>query len=271
MEKLIKRIHAKVTEVCERQAEKDSCGYAQAAWFKESGHEQVKENLTEKGFKKWLNKAIELGYTADDVETIRTYIDGYRIWHEWVKFELEIPVYGKYSSFETIKFPKNSELPKDFVISFAKREEEEQAKQDTERKKERLEREAKMAEHKRQETEKRIRLEKEKQIWITEHGSDYLKRATKLNYNCQRKYITERVALEYPDYQIDFDERAEWKDRSCPSLAALDEVEELIEAKVKAKVVWLTRQIENDDYPWDPCEAVVIQEYLSKYNLVKII
>lgn len=118
---------------------------------------------------------------------------------------------------------------------------------------------------------------KDRADWIARHGSDYLKRATALDYNCQRQYVTERTALEYPDYTIDFDDYAEWNDRACPSAKALAEVEKLVAASISAKVVWLThpaRPWESDDdgYPveeWDPREAIVIQNYLSKYVLVK--
>lgn len=278
MENLINRIHSIVGNVCNKKAEEEGRGFAQAAWFFENGHGQIKEELTREGFKEWFDKAIELGYTADDVLVYRAYATGYKSWYEWVKFDLEIPVYGQYSAFNAIEFPKDSELPKDFVMPFIKREEEEQAKRDAERERKRLQHEDEIAKREQQEAEEKARLEEEKKAWIAEHGSDYLKRATKLDYNCQRQYIKERVALEYPDYTVDFDEQAEWKDRACPSLTALYEVEKLIEAGVKAEVVWLTEPIgpanAGDDYyeyDWVSCEAIVITEYLGRYILVKIV
>ena len=117
----------------------------------------------------------------------------------------------------------------------------------------------------------------ERSAWIAEHGSDYLRRATALGYNCQRQYMTERAAAELPGFDVDFDRRAEWQNRSCPSVEALELVEALIEGGHNAEVVWLVEpvaQLEDEDGcpAWfDPCEAVVVQEYLGKYYLVKIL
>jgi len=92
-----------------------------------------------------------------------------------------------------------------------------------------------------------------------------------------KRYVTERAALEFPEYVVDFDDNATWKDRACPSMAALEEVERLIEAgHHNAKVVWLTEptyEITDEEYyaegPFEPCEAVVVIDYLGKYDLVK--
>ena len=118
--------------------------------------------------------------------------------------------------------------------------------------------------------------EAERLAWIETHGSDYLQRAVKLGYNCQRQYVTERVTKEFPGYALDFDNNANWKNRSCPSMAALEEVERLIEAGHDAKVVWLTEptyEITDEEYyaegPFEPCEAVAVIDYLGKYDLVK--
>ena len=131
----------------------------------------------------------------------------------------------------------------------------------------------------RQKTE-RERKETEKTTWITAHGSDHLRHAAKLGYDCQRQYITERVAHELPGFTVDFDELAKWKSRTCPSEEALELVEALIKADHDTKCVWLTNSTvkpewddDEDDYRegFEPCEAVVIQGYIGKYDLVKII
>ena len=118
--------------------------------------------------------------------------------------------------------------------------------------------------------------EAERLAWISEYGSDYLQRAVKLGYNCQRQYVTERAAKEFPGYEVDFDNRAAWKSRSCPSMAALEEVERLIRQGYDAEVVWLTEPtygITDEEYyaegPFEPCEAVAVIDYLGKYDLVK--
>lgn len=124
---------------------------------------------------------------------------------------------------------------------------------------------------------------KERAEWIAAHGSDYLKRATALEYNCQRQYVIERAAFEHPDYVVDFDDNARWKDRACPSIEALEEVEKLVASGLDAKVVWLTHpadcaEIDTDEYDpyehyeheeWEAREAIVIRSYLDKYDLVK--
>ena len=116
--------------------------------------------------------------------------------------------------------------------------------------------------------------------WIEEHGSEYLKRAFGMGYNCHRKYVIERAACEAPGFTVDYSDKAEWKDRSCPSAKALDEAVAAGNLGLgEARVVWLTNgpvdvltPIDEllDDY-FSPREAVVISEYLGKYNLVKIL
>jgi hypothetical protein len=121
----------------------------------------------------------------------------------------------------------------------------------------------------------RERREREKADWIVAHGSDHLKRATALGYDCQRQYVTERAKAEFPDYIVDFDNRAEWDTLFCPTEETLAEVEQLIEQGFDAKAAWLTHppyKMENEDwkhYDDFPCEAIVVRGYLGKYNLVK--
>jgi hypothetical protein len=129
------------------------------------------------------------------------------------------------------------------------------------------EREAREAE----EAAMREEREKEKRQWIAEFGSDYLKRAVKLGYDCQRQYVTERADKEFPEFDVDFDYQAEWRSRSCPSEEALELVEDALERGFDAEVVWLTeptREIEYDE-EYEAREAVVVENYLGKYTLVK--
>jgi hypothetical protein len=117
-----------------------------------------------------------------------------------------------------------------------------------------------------------------KTAWIAEHGSDRLKRAIEKGHDCQRKYVIERSAVEAPGYVVDFENAADWKDRPCPSLSALNEADEAESLKLgNVKIVWLTDEPRtskrtSDDYYEDEfqaCEAVVIRGYLGKYDLVK--
>lgn len=131
---------------------------------------------------------------------------------------------------------------------------------------------AKRAEIAKQKAEREAR-EQEKTDWITSHGSDHLRRAHKLGYDCQRKYVTERANQEFPDFAVDFNEWARWQSRACPSKDALDIVEKLIEQGHNAECVWLVHPpygMGEDEYPddFDPCEAVVVKDYLFKHTLV---
>jgi hypothetical protein len=124
----------------------------------------------------------------------------------------------------------------------------------------------------RKETEEKAAAEKkaaaeEKAAWVQAHGSDFLKRVHALGYDCQRQYVTERAEKELPDFHVDFDIDFSWKSRSCPSEEALEMVEELISKGYNAEVVWLTEAPGLDE----PCEAVVVHNYLGKYDLIRLV
>jgi len=106
-----------------------------------------------------------------------------------------------------------------------------------------------------------------KALWIETHGSAHLRRASLHGYNCQRRYVTERAALELPGYELDFDDRAEWKSRTCPTEEALDEVDRLKELGHTASVVWLSEADDLDE--GDEREAIVVSGYLGKYTLLR--
>lgn len=118
------------------------------------------------------------------------------------------------------------------------------------------------------------RRDAERAAWVAEHGSDYLKRAVGAGYDCQRRYVEERAALEMPGFLVDFDEQADWRSRACPSEAALDRALALRDDGHIVEVVWLTRPVEIDDEdaaygePFDPREAIVVTGYLGRYTLV---
>lgn len=117
-----------------------------------------------------------------------------------------------------------------------------------------------------------------KTAWVTAHGSDHLKRACAGGYDCSRKYAIERGAFEAPGFVVDIEDAAEWKDRSCPSLAGLNAADAATALGLgEARIVWLKAAPadakQTGDYydyePFGPCEAIVIGDYLGKYNLVK--
>jgi hypothetical protein len=114
----------------------------------------------------------------------------------------------------------------------------------------------------------------EKAAWCAAHGSDQLRRGVAAGYDCGRLYVIERAALEAPGYIVDYEDHADWKDRSCPSLAALNEADAISEKLGKpAQVVWLTdeplAQKRGEDWEYDADgftagEAVVVLDYLGK-------
>ena len=120
--------------------------------------------------------------------------------------------------------------------------------------------------------------EAEKGAWIAEHGSAHLQRAVAEGYDCQRLYVLERAAIEAAEFIVDFYNGAEWRERSCPTVAALDACDEARKLSLgEPFVAWLTcpprpSKLEDFDEPeeFEECEAVVLRDFLGK-NLVKII
>jgi len=148
--------------------------------------------------------------------------------------------------------------------------------------------EEKKAQREKEEAKERAKIEKreaqkefekclkatERLGWINANGSDYLKLAVSLGYNCQRRYVEERAATELPDFdfEVDFDDEIKYRDRSCPSLDGLQEIVELKKKGFEAKVVWLTCPTsEKYCVDFSSCEAILIENYLGKYNCIKII
>jgi hypothetical protein len=110
--------------------------------------------------------------------------------------------------------------------------------------------------------------------WINQHGSDRLKRAKTGVYNCQRLYIEERVALEFPEFDLDYSDDLSTKDRSCPSVNALNELDRY----PQGRIVWVKLRhdrSDDDEYEYEDEddyngeEAIVIEDYLGSYTLVK--
>lgn len=120
----------------------------------------------------------------------------------------------------------------------------------------------------------------DRERWIAALGSAHLQRCIAAGYNCQRQYVIERAALEAPGYVVDFDDRAAWKDRACPTPAALDAEDEARDLGLgEPIIVWLTKPAsdqlpdpEGYDYEaFEPGEAVVLRGYLGKYDLVRLV
>lgn len=142
------------------------------------------------------------------------------------------------------------------------------------RKQEEAENERRNAEERERREAAKAQAEADKLAWCKAHGSNHLRTAVENGYDCARLYATERAAVEHPGFTLDFDNAAEWKSRSCPSPEALS-----IALGVEGEVVWLTAPAKNEepsaeDYgywadEYEPCEAVVIRNFLGKYDLVR--
>jgi len=114
--------------------------------------------------------------------------------------------------------------------------------------------------------------EREKAEWIQAHGSERLKEAFTRGYDCQRMYITERVAKELPGYIVyQFDGRDAWEldNRSCPSQEALEEVKRL-EAQGYRPVVKWAKLAPSDEDEGGQGEIVYLEDFRG-YEVYKIV
>jgi len=97
--------------------------------------------------------------------------------------------------------------------------------------------------------------EAEKKAWIEEHGSERLQKGYAGGYRCQKLYEIERAQSILGSDYIRISTDGEEKDRSCPSLEALQEVDRLRSVIEKgAAIVWLPHGISGEEE--GGCEAV---------------
>lgn len=114
---------------------------------------------------------------------------------------------------------------------------------------------------------------KNRATWIAEHGNQYLKDCLELKIDANREYVIERASLENPDFLVDYNDNANWEAIKSPSQEAITELKRLRSIGVKNDIVWLTRPANVEDYRdsyFEEQEAIVIREYLGKYDLIKI-
>jgi hypothetical protein len=115
--------------------------------------------------------------------------------------------------------------------------------------------------------------------WAAERGSERLQRGLAAGHDCKRVYLLERAAFEFPDYILDLENYAEWKDRTCPSTEALDERDRVIAAHPElesdhVRIFWLTcepreSKIDAGDGGFDPCECVAVHSPEYTHWLVR--
>lgn len=178
---------------------------------------------------------------------------------------------------------------RDTATQAAKAEEEAQAKKDATREEsEQGKRAAEAAEHDRQLAESNAKEMKkaaarkakheaekaEKVVWIKAHGSERLQKGIAAGYHCQKIYVAERGKIDLgSEYILDYDENIATKDRSCPTLEALNEAERLTESGIEARVKWLpggTGTVDEDGYydsepsGCEAVEAILLGSYFYK-------
>lgn len=117
--------------------------------------------------------------------------------------------------------------------------------------------------------------------WARQFGSDHLRRSLEAGHTCSRLYWIERAKIEYPLYTLDFNRTAVWKERSCPTLRALDARDAILaeHPDVTATIVWLTSaptdnvsDAENDEcdgYEFEVGEALVVDDPTYEHNLLE--
>jgi FMN phosphatase YigB (HAD superfamily) len=119
-------------------------------------------------------------------------------------------------------------------------------------------------------------FEKDRRDWILAHGSAYLRDCLEMGIKANLEYVVERAELEFPDFTVDYADNARWEEKFSPSPEALSELKELRKKDIDAEIVWLTspakERTDDDCYyeqGFDPCEAILIRNFLGRYCLVK--
>lgn len=142
-----------------------------------------------------------------------------------------------------------------------KAEKEKRAKEEAEKKAKAEEEKARQAAE--AETKRQQRI-----AWAKEHGSERLRKGLEQGHACIKLYETElgEYLIADRNYEYDRDNKVELKDRSCPSLDALNEVERINQIEgLSASTVWLPEgltEIHKDPEEYfeleSGCEAVRI-------------
>ena len=122
----------------------------------------------------------------------------------------------------------------------------------------------KVAAREEEEKKKKEARQKEMEEWISKHGSERLRRARKRGYCCNKQYLLERVEKDFDTpATLAHQNDVEYKDRSCPTLSALDIEKSLIDKGHDASIHWGCREYENEHCEDIYGEIVVIHHYLG--------
>lgn len=104
--------------------------------------------------------------------------------------------------------------------------------------------------------------------WIERYGDEQLQLAHANGYKCHRLYASQRAALEYPGFILDFNDKSTWNERVSPSLTALKQLGAY--PNTNAEIVWITGLGDDEEAidEFECFEAIVISKYLGKYDLI---
>ena len=111
----------------------------------------------------------------------------------------------------------------------------------------------------------------DKATWIEAHGSDRLKKAHSTGYPHNRTYTQERAAVELGGgWTVDTKGAYEWDGNASPSVQALDLEKALKDKGFKAQIVWVKSDgtERDDDDAFEPFEALVVREFLDRYDVI---
>ncbi len=197
---------------------------------------------------------------------------------EWEEKRREL-IKTKFNSYESLLKERDEAIKKrDEAIK--KRDKESRIKREEEDYRQRIEYEEKRQQElergrkfKESEEMKKRAYTEERNCWIQEKGSQYLKDCIRLDYNIDSKYVIERAKVELPEYTVDIDGSASYSQKSNPSKGALEEVVKLVNDGHDAEVIWLSSFDEDEDYEYifEECEAIIIKDYLEYYDLIKML
>jgi hypothetical protein len=110
-----------------------------------------------------------------------------------------------------------------------------------------------------------------KATWIEAHGSDRLKKAHSTGYPHNRAYTQERATAELGGgWIVDMKSAYEWDRNASPSEQALHLEETLKDKGFKAQIVWVKSDgtERDDDDAFEPFEALVVREFLDRYDVI---
>lgn len=123
------------------------------------------------------------------------------------------------------------------------------------------------------ESEEREKKAREKHEWIMQNGSERLKLSEEKNYANKTAYVREKIDFELGQgWILDIHDNFLWDKKVFPSMEALKLEDELQKKGYDAYIVWLTSIGNKNDIEFnEACEAIVIENFCSSYDAVKMV